>query len=93
MREMATGIHSCASRYQRAFIDFFEDQLVNRKYDLKALLEDFLLGGQEPLINSLVSGRKYTPLLLRRKWLTIHSCTSPHPFRLCIRAAIQDSGN
>jgi len=56
MREMATGIHSCASRYQRAFIDFFEDQLVNRKYDLKALLEDFLLGGQEPLINSLVSG-------------------------------------
>ncbi|KAH9879373.1 hypothetical protein J1614_002812 [Plenodomus biglobosus] len=42
--------------YQRAFIDFFEDQLVNRKYDLSALLDEFLLGGKEPLINTLVSG-------------------------------------
>ncbi|KAI8939973.1 hypothetical protein NX059_003697 [Plenodomus lindquistii] len=42
--------------YQRAFIDFFEDQLVNRKYDLSALLQEFLLGGKEPLINTLVSG-------------------------------------
>lgn len=48
-------------RYQRAFIDFFEDQLVSRKYDLKDLLDDFLLDGKEPLINSLVSGRKSTP--------------------------------
>lgn len=45
------------SRYQRAFIDFFEDQLVSRKYDLKNLLDEFLLGGNEPLINGLISGR------------------------------------
>ncbi|KAH9873475.1 hypothetical protein IAQ61_004098 [Plenodomus lingam] len=42
--------------YQRAFIDFFEDQLVNRKYNLSALLDEFLLGGKEPLINTLISG-------------------------------------
>ncbi|KAF1946210.1 hypothetical protein EJ02DRAFT_450656 [Clathrospora elynae] len=42
--------------YQRAFIDFFEDQLVSKKYDLKDLLEEFLLGGKEPLINGLISG-------------------------------------
>ncbi|KAH7399431.1 hypothetical protein BKA66DRAFT_451804 [Pyrenochaeta sp. MPI-SDFR-AT-0127] len=42
--------------YQRAFIDFFEDQLVSRKYDLKNLLDEFLLGGKEPLINGLISG-------------------------------------
>ncbi|KAJ4372335.1 hypothetical protein N0V83_004109 [Neocucurbitaria cava] len=44
--------------YQRAFIDFFEDQLVSKKYDLKDLLDEFLLGGKEPLINGLISGRK-----------------------------------
>ncbi|CAO2656886.1 Nn.00g056890.m01.CDS01 [Neocucurbitaria sp. VM-36] len=42
--------------YQRAFIDFFEDQLVSKKYDLKDLLDEFLLGGKEPLINGLISG-------------------------------------
>ncbi len=43
-------------RYQRAFIDFFEDQLVSKHYDLKELLDEFLLGGKEPLINGLISG-------------------------------------
>lgn len=47
-------------RYQRAFIDFFEDQLMNKKYDLQDLLEEFLLGGKEPLINGLISGRMLT---------------------------------
>nr|POF26166.1 questin oxidase [Quercus suber] len=42
--------------YQRAFIDFFEDQLVQHGYDWRALLTEFLLEGKEPLINNLVSG-------------------------------------
>ena len=46
-------------RYQRAFVDFFEDQLMAKKYDIKDLLEEFLLAGKEPLINGLVDGRKY----------------------------------
>ncbi|KAL5376616.1 hypothetical protein PMIN02_011746 [Paraphaeosphaeria minitans] len=46
-------------RYQRAFVDFFEDQLVAKKYDWKALLREFMFEGDQPLINGLVSGRKY----------------------------------
>ncbi|KAF2013102.1 hypothetical protein BU24DRAFT_349713 [Aaosphaeria arxii CBS 175.79] len=42
--------------YQRAFVDFFEDQLVLRKYDWKALLNEYLFEGEEPLINGLISG-------------------------------------
>ena len=43
--------------YQRAYIDFFEDQLVEHGYDWKALLEKYLYEGDEPLINNMVSGR------------------------------------
>ncbi|KAF2172301.1 hypothetical protein M409DRAFT_17536 [Zasmidium cellare ATCC 36951] len=42
--------------YQRAFIDFFEDELVQHGYDWHALLDEFLLSGKEPLINNLISG-------------------------------------
>jgi hypothetical protein len=45
------------NRYQRAFIDFFEDQLVSKRYDLRELLDEYLLGGKEPLINGMISGR------------------------------------
>lgn len=51
-----TNANGC--RYQRAFVDFFEDQLVARRYDWKLLLEDYLYKGKEPLINGLVSGRE-----------------------------------
>ncbi|KAF2270476.1 hypothetical protein CC78DRAFT_611373 [Lojkania enalia] len=42
--------------YQRAFVDFFEDQLVAKKYDWKALLNEYLFEGKEPLINGMISG-------------------------------------
>ena len=42
--------------YQRAYIDFFEDQLVRHGYDWHALLNEYLLQGKEPLINNLVAG-------------------------------------
>jgi hypothetical protein len=45
-------------RYQRAFIDFFEDQLVATQYSLRELLDEYLFGGKEPLINGLISGRE-----------------------------------
>lgn len=51
-----------AARYQRAFIDFFEDQLVTKKYDVEEVLEEFLLKGKEPLINGLIAGRKLAVL-------------------------------
>ncbi|KAI9846495.1 MAG: hypothetical protein M1837_003915 [Sclerophora amabilis] len=42
--------------YQRAFVDFFEDELVHHGYDWKKLIEEYMFGGQEPLINNVVSG-------------------------------------
>lgn len=56
-------------RYQRAFIDFFEDQLVSSRYNLQELLDEYLFGGKEPLINCLVTGRKRT-LPVKITWLT-----------------------
>ncbi|KAH0564938.1 hypothetical protein GP486_001677 [Trichoglossum hirsutum] len=43
-------------RYQRAFIDYFEDELVRFGYDWKKVLAEYLLKGREPLIHGLVSG-------------------------------------
>lgn len=43
-------------RYQRAFIDFFEDELIQYNYDWKALLNAFLFEGSEPIGNNLLSG-------------------------------------
>ena len=43
-------------RYQRAFVDFFEDQLVFRRYNVQLVLEEYLLGGKKPLINGMISG-------------------------------------
>jgi hypothetical protein len=44
-------------RYQRAFVDYFEDQLVAKRYDWKSLLNEYMFEGKEPLINGLISGR------------------------------------
>ena len=48
-------------RYQRAWIDFLEDQLVQFGYDWRELLDDFLYSGKQPLINNLIAGRKSSP--------------------------------
>jgi Questin oxidase-like len=45
--------------YQRAFVDFFEDQLVGKGYDWRKLMDEFLFSGKEPLINNMISGRTY----------------------------------
>ena len=42
--------------YQRAFIDFFEDQLVRFAYDWKAMINYFLFDGEKPLVYSLIAG-------------------------------------
>ncbi|EON64288.1 hypothetical protein W97_03519 [Coniosporium apollinis CBS 100218] len=42
--------------YQRAFVDYFEDQLVQYGYDWKQLVHDYMFEGKEPLINSMISG-------------------------------------
>ncbi|QDS68206.1 hypothetical protein FKW77_010562 [Venturia effusa] len=42
--------------YQRAFVDFFEDQLVQHGYDWRDLLKAFLFEGDKPLINNMICG-------------------------------------
>ncbi|KAI1324028.1 cell cycle checkpoint protein RAD17 [Xylariaceae sp. FL0255] len=45
------------NRYQRAYVDFFEDNLALRhNYDWKKVVEEFCLGGKEPLVNNLIGG-------------------------------------
>lgn len=51
-----SGLLLTLSRYQRAFVDFFEDQLVFRRYNVEEVLEEYLLGGKHPLINGMISG-------------------------------------
>jgi len=44
-------------RYQRAYVDFFEDKLTYKyNYKWKGVVEEYLLVGEEPLINCLIGG-------------------------------------
>jgi hypothetical protein len=52
-------------RYQRAYLDFFEDEVVRQRYDWKEVVYRSLLEGENPLINCIISGgRKSSPLPL-----------------------------
>ncbi|KAL9586291.1 MAG: hypothetical protein Q9212_001009 [Teloschistes hypoglaucus] len=42
--------------YQRAYVDFFEDELVLNGYDWRKVLEEYLFQGKAPLINNLIAG-------------------------------------
>lgn len=46
-------------------MDFFEDQLVSKRYDWELLLKEYLFEGKEPLINGLVAGRKEQLCIVR----------------------------
>ncbi|SLM40715.1 Domain of unknown function DUF4243 [Lasallia pustulata] len=43
-------------RYQRAYVDFFEDELVLHGYDWRKVLAKYLFTGKEPLINCVIAG-------------------------------------
>ena len=45
-------------RYQRAYVDFFEDELALKfGYDWQKVAEEYLFSGKQPLINGLIAGR------------------------------------
>lgn len=54
------------SRYQRAYVDFFEDELALKfDYNWKRVVEEYLFQGKEPLIYGVIGGRMYiSPLKL-----------------------------
>ncbi|RAH54202.1 MGS207 protein [Aspergillus piperis CBS 112811] len=41
--------------YQRAFVDFFEDELVRQSYDWKQVVNEYLFSGKEPIFNSIIA--------------------------------------
>ncbi|KAF9892832.1 hypothetical protein FE257_000421 [Aspergillus nanangensis] len=41
--------------YQRAYVDFFEDELTNHGYDWKAVVKKYLYSGRHPLFSSLIA--------------------------------------
>lgn len=44
--------------YQRAFVDFFEDELANKYgYDWEKVADEYLFTGKNPLINNMICGR------------------------------------
>ncbi|KAI1113118.1 cell cycle checkpoint protein RAD17 [Nemania sp. NC0429] len=44
-------------RYQRAYVDFFEDAMVMKhNYNWKKVVEEYMYGGKEPLVNCLIGG-------------------------------------
>ncbi|SPQ19308.1 b50af57f-911b-48f2-8d63-94ed2d69cf68 [Thermothielavioides terrestris] len=44
-------------RYQRAYVDFFEDALVMKHaYNWKKVIEEYMFQGDEPLVNGLIGG-------------------------------------
>ena len=45
-------------RYQRAYVDFFEDELALNSYDWRKVLNEYLFQGEEPLISCMIAGRK-----------------------------------
>lgn len=55
-------------RYQKAFVDFFEDELVRFSYDWKQVVAEYLFSGKEPVFNAIMADRKsasYRKTLLR----------------------------
>jgi len=45
-------------RYQRAYVDFFEDELALKfGYDWQKVVEEYMCNGNKPLINGLIAGR------------------------------------
>jgi hypothetical protein len=45
-------------KYQRAYVDFFEDELALKfGYDWSKVVEEYLFSGNHPLVNGLIAGR------------------------------------
>ena len=46
-------------RYQRAYVDFFEDRLaMDHGYDWSKVIHRYMFEGEKPLVNGLVGGRE-----------------------------------
>lgn len=72
-------------RYQRAFVDFFEDKLVMRfHYDWHEELSHYLFTGDEPLFHGLIGGRMFACWDYQVFITNDNSRTPPYSLRLCL---------
>jgi len=78
-------------RYARAYLDFFEDEVVRSNYDWKRVVLRYVVEGDEPLLSGLISGGMDTLsvfiLFRRRDEQTESDCSlsSINPSRLRLR--------
>lgn len=82
-------------RYQRAYVDFFEDELaLNFNYDWTKVAEEYLFGGKHPLINGVIGGSTSYCSSWRVILLMLNTSWSPaDPYWLCVRIIEQRIGN
>jgi hypothetical protein len=52
---LLTTNHS--NRFDRAFVDFYEDELVHLGYDWKQVVDEYLFTDQEPVFDSIMAAR------------------------------------
>ncbi|KAJ5632903.1 hypothetical protein N7490_009242 [Penicillium lividum] len=43
------------SRYEKAFVDYYEDELVRLSYDWKEVINQYLFSGEQPIFNSILA--------------------------------------
>lgn len=51
------------SRFDRAFVDFFEDEMVRLSYDWKEVVAEYLFTDKEPMFDSIMASRMFLMLL------------------------------
>lgn len=72
-------------RFQRAYVDFFEDKLVmGFAYDWKKLLEHYMFHDKNRLVYGLFGGCKYTGNSMQNATNRGSSGTSADPYGVCI---------
>ena len=47
------------SRFDRAFVDFFEDEMVRLDYDWKEVVAEYLFADKEPMFDSIMASRMF----------------------------------
>jgi hypothetical protein len=72
-------------RYQRAYVDFFEDALAMRhSYNWKRVVEEYMFGGEEPLVNCLIGGRMSFHSICSLS-ISTNKCSWPSPYPSWVR--------
>lgn len=64
---MPTSATKVTTRYARAYLDFFEDEVVRTNYDWKRVVQRYVVEGDEPLLSGMISGGSQ----LYHAWITL----------------------